>query len=141
MTEAGSRCFWIENQYRTDRAVKAILSHFTIHLHSRLVNYGELDLPAIFASDLSCFLPVLTQYVEVRIWTGVLEEPNFNKYQVLLSDLRYIWKIDISICVRHCSTNFGTSVSIPVSVYDAFPASNIFPFGKELNMLQYRKCD
>ena len=29
-TDDGSKCFWIENQYRTDRAVKAILSHFTI---------------------------------------------------------------------------------------------------------------
>ena len=40
-TDDGSRCFWIENQYRTDRAVKAILSHFTIHLHSLWWTYSN----------------------------------------------------------------------------------------------------
>ena len=39
-TDDGSRCFWIKNQYRTDRAVKSILSHFTIYntLTQPLVN-------------------------------------------------------------------------------------------------------
>jgi len=74
-TDDESRCFWIENQYRTDRAVKAILSHFKIHLHSliqiesysnriRFMKTSSFDCKNIFQLEITGFL-LMFAYSEV----------------------------------------------------------------------------